>query len=56
MAPTPCDDHLDLLPRAVVWYALVLIVGYSWVTIAQGKTPDQVPVISDAAAMQIGPF
>ena len=39
-----------------VFYGMALVVGYSWVSIAQGKTPDQVPVISEAASQGIGPF
>jgi len=39
-----------------VFYAMCLIVGYSWVSIAQAQTPDRVPIISEAAAIQIGPF
>ena len=27
---------------------MVLAIGYSWFSIAQGKTPDQVPVVSEA--------
>merc|ERR1712106_688444 len=32
-----------------VFYSMVLAIGYSWFSIAQGKTPDQVPVVSEAA-------
>eukprot|EP00962_Isochrysis_galbana_P006250 scaffold1690_cov118-Isochrysis_galbana.AAC.5 len=32
-----------------------LVVSYALVSNAQGKLPDQVPVISEAAALQIGP-
>ena len=31
-----------------VFYSMVLAIGYSWFSIAQGKTPDQVPVVSEA--------
>ena len=39
-----------------VFYSMVLAIGYSWFSIAQGKTPDQVPVVSEAANQAIGPF
>ena len=39
-----------------VFYSMVLAIGYSWYSIAQGKTPDQVPVVSEAANQAIGPF
>lgn len=38
------------------FYLCVLVVGYSWSQIAIGRKPDQVPVLSDAANMQIGPM
>ena len=38
------------------FYLMVLVVGYSWAQVAQGKNPDQVPFISEAANLQIGPF
>ena len=39
-----------------VFYGMALVVGYAIFSNAQGKPPDQVPVLSDAATMQIGPF
>ena len=39
-----------------VFYLMVLVIGYSWFNIAQGKTPNGVPIISEAADLQIGPF
>ena len=39
-----------------VFYYAALVVLYSWVSVAQGKQPDQVPIISEAANMQIGPL
>ena len=39
-----------------VFYLMVLVVGYSWFNVAQGKTTNAVPIISEAADMQIGPF
>ena len=39
-----------------VFYLCVGIIGYSWWNIAQGKTPGGVPIISEAANMQIGPY
>ena len=47
---------LQAMGTNFVFYFWVLVVGYSWVSIAQGKTPNGVPVISEAAEMQIGPF
>mmetsp|Transcript_24490 Transcript_24490/g.79041 ORF Transcript_24490/g.79041 Transcript_24490/m.79041 type:complete len:228 (+) Transcript_24490:2044-2727(+) len=38
-----------------VFYVMALVVSYALVSNAQGKLPDQVPVISEAAALQIGP-
>ena len=48
--------ELQTLGSNFVFYLWVLVVGYSWACIAQGKTPDQVPVLSEAAAQQVGPF
>jgi len=39
-----------------VFYFMLLSIGYAWYSIAQGKTPDQIPVISDASNQSIGPF
>lgn len=39
-----------------VFYFWVLVVGYSWLNIAQGKTPNEVPLLSEAAEIQIGPL
>lgn len=39
-----------------VFYFMVLSIGYSWYSIAQGKAPDQIPIISDAAQQSIGPM
>ena len=37
------------------WFYLAYgVIGYSWVNIAQGKAPTGVPIISEAAEMQIG--
>jgi len=47
---------LAVMGSNFVFYFWVLVVGYSWFNIAQGKTPNEVPVISEAADMQIGPF
>jgi len=38
-----------------VFYALVAAVGYSVVSNVIGKIPDQIPVVSEAVEMQIGP-
>ena len=35
---------------------MLLAIGYSWFSIAQGKAPDQIPIISNAAAQSIGPM
>jgi len=35
---------------------MALVVAYALVSNAQGKLPNQVPVLSEAAEMQIGPF
>jgi len=39
-----------------IFYIMVLAIGYSWYAIAQGKTPDQIPIVSDAANQSIGPM
>ena len=49
-------QELQALGSNTVFYAWVLVVLYSWSQIAFGKTPDQVPVLSEAASMQIGPM
>lgn len=49
-------EVLQIIGSNTVFYAWVLVVGYAWISIARGKTPDQVPVLSEAASMQIGPF
>ena len=48
--------EMATLGSNTVFYAWVLVVAYSWFQIAQGKNPDQVPVLSEAATMQIGPM
>ena len=48
--------ELQQVGSNTVFYFMVLVIGYSWYSIAQGKTPDQVPIISDAANQAIGPF
>ena len=39
-----------------VFYCMILAIGYAWYSIAQGKAPDQIPIISDAANQSIGPM
>jgi len=39
-----------------IFYLMALSIGYSWFSIAQGKAPDQIPIVSDAAAQSIGPM
>jgi len=48
--------EMQVMGNNFVFYIMALTVSYSWVMIAQGKTPDQVPIISDAANAQIGPM
>jgi len=48
--------ELTILGNNTVFYFWVLVVAYSLYCNVRGKTPDQVPVLSDAAAMQIGPM
>jgi len=48
--------ELQIIGSNFVFYLMALIVAYSWAQVAQGKTPDQVPILSEAANMQIGPF
>jgi len=48
--------ELQILGTNFIFYAWVLVVGYALFSNAQGKAPDQVPLLSDAASMQIGPF
>ena len=51
----PVPRELQILGSNFVFYAWVLVVLYSWSCNIRGKTPDAVPVLSDAANMQIGP-
>eukprot|EP00315_Gephyrocapsa_oceanica_P014064 CAMPEP_0185349320 /NCGR_PEP_ID=MMETSP1364-20130426/2250_1 /TAXON_ID=38817 /ORGANISM="Gephyrocapsa oceanica, Strain RCC1303" /LENGTH=230 /DNA_ID=CAMNT_0027948811 /DNA_START=11 /DNA_END=703 /DNA_ORIENTATION=- len=39
-----------------VFYTMALVVTYALYSNARGELPDQVPVISEAAGLQIGPF
>ena len=48
--------ELQAMGTNFVFYLMVLVVGYSWFNVAQGKTPNAVPIISEAADMQNGPF
>ena len=48
--------ELEQLGDNFIFYAVAGILGYAVFQNAQGKPPDRVPVISEAAAMQIGPF
>ena len=47
---------LAVMSSNFVFYFWVLVVGYSWLNIAQGKTPNEVPLLSEAAEIQIGPL
>ena len=49
-------QELQAMGSNLVFYLMVLVIGYSWVNIAQGKTPNGVPIISEAAEIQIGPM
>jgi len=49
-------QELQVIGANFVFYLMILIVGYSWMQVAQGKLADKVPILSDAANMQIGPF
>lgn len=51
----PLPQQLSVVGSNCVFYAWLLVVTYSWACNLQGKTPDQVPLLSDAASMQIGP-
>jgi hypothetical protein len=53
----------NIIPRILaepasnfVYYGLVASVGYAIVSNLQGKTPNQIPIISEAAESQVGPF
>lgn len=48
--------ELQAMGTNFVFYLWVLVVGYAWANIALGKTPNAVPILSEAAEMQIGPF
>ena len=47
---------LQAMGSNFVFYLCAGVISYSWVAITIGKTPDQVPIISDAASIQIGPY
>ena len=49
-------ELLQLVGQNFVFYSWFLAVAYAVVCNVQGKVPDQVPIISDAARMQIGPW
>lgn len=49
-------EVLNVMGSNFVFYVMALVVGYSVFSNVQGKTPDQVPILSEAAGMQIGPF
>jgi len=49
-------DYINAMGSNFVFYTMVLTILYSIFSNAQGKTPDQVPILSEAASMQIGPF
>ena len=51
----PLPQQLSVVGSNCVFYAWLLVVTYSWACNLQGKTPDQVPLLSDAASVQIGP-
>lgn len=38
------------------FFCLVASVGYAWVSIARGIRPTEIPIISQAADMSVGPF
>merc|ERR1712146_588127 len=38
------------------FFCLVASVGYSWISIARGMRPNEIPIISQAAEMSVGPF
>ena len=46
--------ELQAMGTNFVFYLWVLVVGYAWANIAVGKTPNAVPILSEAAEMQIG--
>ena len=52
----PLPRDLAVVGSNFVFYFWVLVVGYSVFCNVRGKTPDQVPVLSEAASLQIGPF
>ena len=49
-------QELQVVGTNFIFYLMILVVGYSWAQIAQGKNADQVPILSEAANLQIGPF
>uniref|UniRef100_A0A7S0PYH6 Tic20 family protein Ycf60 n=1 Tax=Coccolithus braarudii TaxID=221442 RepID=A0A7S0PYH6_9EUKA len=48
--------ELQIIGTNFVFYVCVFTVIYSAWSNAQGELPDQVPVLSEAAMMQIGPY
>lgn len=38
------------------FFCLIASVGYSWISIARGVRPNEIPIISQAAEMSVGPF
>ena len=39
-----------------VFYTMIAMIGYSIYSNIVGKKPDQIPIVSEAAEMQLGPF
>ena len=55
LGASPLPQPLATVGSNCIFYAWLLVVLYSWACNLQGRTPDQVPLLSDAASMQIGP-
>ena len=55
LGASPLPQPLATVGSNCIFYAWLLVVLYSWACNLQGRTPDQVPLLSDAASVQIGP-
>ena len=49
-------SSISVMGSNFVFYLWVAVVAYAWFNIVQGKVPNEVLVLSEAADMQIGPY
>jgi hypothetical protein len=52
----PIPAELAVVGGNTVFYTMAGVIGYSIFCNIQGKTPNEVPILSQAAEAAIGPF